>query len=257
MMNTQVMNYLFADVWQTGLKLMGSARLKAETEHRPPAEVMDVFLDLVAGVKRFEILCQVRDRISLLRAFDDDKALEDKESRGVRIYEFGDSAQVLNNALNATVLFLDLRGFTQTSEGQISERDLTRELYTVFDAFVPHIRRFGGTVDKFLGDGIMVTYGTQHADPLTPLNALRTAILCQETLQQHAPAGQELLQDGHRHTLRTCVPGALHRRRGDGADHGDRPLGQPGRAAWSRRPRRRWTRTRTRPACGAVAPSSR
>ena len=45
---------------------------------------------------------------------------------------------MLNNAVNATVLFLDLRGFTQTSEGQISERDLTRELYTVFDDFVPH-----------------------------------------------------------------------------------------------------------------------
>jgi class 3 adenylate cyclase len=67
---------------------------------------------------------------------------------------------VLNNAVNATVLFLDLRGFTKTSEGQISERDLTRELYTVFDAFVPHVLRFGGTVDKFLGDGMMVHYGT-------------------------------------------------------------------------------------------------
>jgi class 3 adenylate cyclase len=196
MMNTQVMAYLFSDVWQTGAKLMASARLKAETEHRPPTEVMDVFLDLVAGVKRFEILCQVRDRISLLRAFDDNKALEDKESRGVRIYEFGDSAQVLNNALNATVLFLDLRGFTQTSEGQISERDLTRELYTVFDAFVPHIRRFGGTVDKFLGDGIMVTYGTQHADPLTPLNALRTAILCQETLHTMRQQGKSYFKMG-------------------------------------------------------------
>jgi class 3 adenylate cyclase len=165
-------------------------------EHRPPAEIMDVFLDLVAGVKRFEILCQVRDRISLLRAFDNDKALEDKESRGVRIYEFGDSAQVLNNAVNATVLFMDLRGFTQTSEGQISERDLTRELYTVFDAFVPHIKRFGGTVDKFLGDGIMVTYGTQHADPLTPLNALRTAILCQETLQTLRQQGRTYFKMG-------------------------------------------------------------
>ncbi len=196
MMNRHVMTYLFADVWQTGAKLMASARLKAETEHRPPSEVMDVFLDLVSGVKRFEIVCQVRDRVSLLRAFDDNKALEDKESRGVRIYEFGDSAQVLNNALNATVLFLDLRGFTQTSEGQISERDLTRELYTVFDAFVPHIRRFGGTVDKFLGDGIMVTYGTQHADPLTPLNALRTAILCQETLHAMRQQGKSYFKMG-------------------------------------------------------------
>jgi class 3 adenylate cyclase len=196
MMNTHVMTYLFGDVWQTGAKLTASARLKAEMEHRPPHEVIDVFLDLVAGVKRFEILCQLRDRVSLLRAFHNDKVLEDKESRGVRIYEFGDSAQVLNNALNATVLFLDLRGFTQTSEGQISERDLTRELYAVFDAFVPHVRRFGGTVDKFLGDGMMVTYGTRHADPLTPLNAVRTALLCQETLQIMRQQGKSYFKMG-------------------------------------------------------------
>jgi hypothetical protein len=63
--------------------------------------------------------------------------MEEKASRGQRLYEFGDSAQVINNAANATIFFLDLRGFTKTSEGQISERDLTRELYIVFDAFVP------------------------------------------------------------------------------------------------------------------------
>jgi hypothetical protein len=94
------------------------------------------------------------------------------------------------------VLFLDLRGFTQTSEGQISERDLTRELYDVFDAFIPHIRRFGGIVDKFLGDGIMVTYGTTEADPLHPLNALRSAILCQETLRGLRQQGKTYFKMG-------------------------------------------------------------
>ncbi len=122
---------------------------------------------------------------------------------------------MLNNAVNATVLFLDLRGFTQTSEGQISERDLTRELYAVFDAFVPLVRRFGGTVDKFLGDGMMVTFGTDRADPLDPLNAVRTAILCQETPAPEARGGEDLLQDGHRHPLRPRLPRALHRRRGE------------------------------------------
>jgi hypothetical protein len=94
------------------------------------------------------------------------------------------------------VLFLDLRGFTQTSEGQISERDLTRELYDVFDAFIPHIRRFGGTVDKFLGDGMMVTYGTTEADLLHPLNALRSAILCQETLRALRQQGKTYFKMG-------------------------------------------------------------
>jgi class 3 adenylate cyclase len=193
MMNTQVMTYLFGDAWNTGARLTSSAKLKAESERREPAEVLDAFLDLVAGVKRFEILSQVREAVSFVDAPGGGPA---QDGRGLRLYEFGDSAQVLNNAVNVTILFLDLRGFTQTSEGQISERDLTRELYAVFDEFVPLVHRFGGTVDKFLGDGIMATYGTAAADPLDPLNAVRTAVLCQETLRRLREEGKTYFKMG-------------------------------------------------------------
>jgi len=94
------------------------------------------------------------------------------------------------------VLFLDLRGFTRTSEGHISERDLTQELYGVFDDFVPIVERFGGTVDKYLGDGMMVTWGTDRADPLDPLNALRTAILCQDSLRRKREEGRTFFKMG-------------------------------------------------------------
>ncbi len=196
MMCSEVMSYLFSDCWQTGTKLMASPRIKAEAERRKPGEIMDVFLSLIAGVKRFELLTNARDRVVLLQSWSEQHDLDERVSRGLRLYEFSESAQVLNNAVNATVLFLDLRGFTQTSEGQISERDLTRELYAVFDAFIPHIQRFGGTVDKFLGDGIMVTYGTSHADALDPLNAVRTAILCQETLRREREADKTYFKMG-------------------------------------------------------------
>jgi class 3 adenylate cyclase len=180
-MNGHVLAYLMADAWGTGARLQASPMLRAEAERRKPAEFVDAFMDFLANVRRFEILCGVREHVRLL---DPGRELDLLASRGVRLYEFGESAQILNHVVNATVLFLDLRGFTKTSEGQISERDLTGELYTVFDAFVPHIRRFGGRVDKFLGDGMMVTFGTEQADTLDPLNALRAAILCQETLER-------------------------------------------------------------------------
>jgi class 3 adenylate cyclase len=196
MMNVHVMSYVLADAWGTGSKLMASAKIKSECERRRPSEVMDVFLDLVAGVKRFEVVSFVRDQVCLIQPFGGEREHEDKVSKGYRLYEFGESSQVVNNAVNATVLFLDLRGFTQTSEGQISERDLTRELYAVFDAFVPCITRFGGTVDKFLGDGIMVTYGAARADPLHPLNALRSAILCQEMLAKLRTEGKTYFKMG-------------------------------------------------------------
>ncbi len=191
-MNAPVMTYLFSDAWTVGSKLVASPKLKAETERRRPSEILETFLDLVSGVKRFEILSGIRERVFLVHERD----LDESVGRGRRLYEFGESARVVNNAVNATVLFLDLRGFTKTSEGQISERDLTQELYTVFDAFVPLVKRFHGTIDKFLGDGIMMTFGTQHADPLDPLNALRTAILCQETLHRLREEGRTYFKMG-------------------------------------------------------------
>lgn len=196
MMNAHVMTYLFADFATTGSRFAASAKLKAEIERRKAAELFDVFLDLVASVKRFEIISHVRERVLLLRPFTEDRDADLRYSKNARVYEFGASAQVLNNAVNATVLFLDLRGFTQTSEGQVSERDLTRELYAVFDAFMPHVARFGGVVDKFLGDGIMITYGTVHSSPMDALNAVRTAILCQSTIRQLREAGQTYFQMG-------------------------------------------------------------
>ena len=189
-LNGQVLSYLLADPWGTGSRLLASPFLRAEVERRAGIEILDAFLDFATGLRRFEIVCHVRDRVTLLGASAGARDLEAKASRGLRVYEFGEAAQVLNSAVNATVLFLDLRGFTRTSEGHISERDLTRELYGVFDEFVPIVRRFGGTVDKYLGDGMMVTYGTRRADPLDPLNALRTAILCQEALRRTREEGQ-------------------------------------------------------------------
>jgi len=184
-----VQAYLLGDAWTTAPRLSASAVLKAELERRRGAEMLDAFLDLSVALRRFEIVSHLRDRVESLGA-ERSLELEEKTRSGLRVYEFGEEAQVLNNAVNATVLFLDLRGFTRTSEGHISERDLTRELYAVFDDFVPIVERFGGTVDKYLGDGMMVTWGTKRADPLDPLRALRTAVLCQESLRAKREAGR-------------------------------------------------------------------
>jgi class 3 adenylate cyclase len=191
-----VLTYLLADPFGAGARLAASPRLKAEAERGRGGEAMGALLELAAGLRRFEIVCHVRNRVASLGSTSQSRDLEEKTSQGLRVYEFGESAQVLNQAVPATILFLDLRGFTRTAEGHISERDLTRELYDVFDAFVPIIERFGGTVDKYLGDGMMVTWGAGRADELDPLNALRAAVLCQHSLQCSRAAGRTWFKMG-------------------------------------------------------------
>jgi class 3 adenylate cyclase len=191
-----LLTYLLADPFGSGARLQASPLLRAEVERRRGNGLFDAFLDLTVGLRRFEILSHVRDRVVLLGLSPGARDLDEKTRLGLRLYEFGEATRVLNNAVMVTILFLDLRGFTKTSEGQISERDLTRELYTVFDDFVPIIEGFGGTVDKYLGDGMMVTWGTARADPLDPLNALRAAILCQEALARMRDDGRTWFKMG-------------------------------------------------------------
>ena len=190
-----VQAYLLGDPWTTGPRLLASPVLKAEAERRRGPEILDAFLDLAVALRRFELVSHLRERVESLGA-ERSLELEEKTRLGQRVYEFGESAEVLNNAVAATVLFLDLRGFTRTSEGHISERDLTRELYAVFDDFIPIVEKHGGTVDKYLGDGMMVTWGTDRADPLDPLNALRTAIRCQESLRRKRDGGRTWFKMG-------------------------------------------------------------
>jgi adenylate cyclase len=78
---------------------------------------------------------------------------------------------------DAAILSLDLRGFTRYAAGAPPEA-VMRLLSDYQAAMVPIIRAHGGRVDKFLGDGILATFGavepssTYAADGLRALDAL-------------------------------------------------------------------------------------
>ena len=77
--------------------------------------------------------------------------------------------------LIATVLFADIVGFTKWSEGRPSQEviALLREVHTRFEDCV---FKHAGTLDKYMGDGIMATFGTPQPQPDDAANALRCAL---------------------------------------------------------------------------------
>ncbi len=188
--NPEIRRHLLTDQWRVGEKLRAAKQLAAEAKQGArPLSLLEVFDELATAVQRFELVSRVRERVHLVSSvMSDDQMQEDYGS--VRIYRFAEAVEVVGNAVNATVLFLDLRGFTETSEGLVSERDLTHQVYTVFDPFVEVIARFGGVVDKFLGDGMMVTFGAAHSSRHGPLLAVRAAIVLQEKLQDLRDRGE-------------------------------------------------------------------
>ena len=74
-----------------------------------------------------------------------------------------------------SVLFADLVGFTTASEGRDAED--TRELLTrYFDTARTTIERYGGTVEKFIGDAVMAVWGAPIANEDDAERAVRAAL---------------------------------------------------------------------------------
>jgi class 3 adenylate cyclase/tetratricopeptide (TPR) repeat protein len=74
-----------------------------------------------------------------------------------------------------SVLFADLAGFTARSDGADPER--VREfLAAYFDLCRETIERYGGTVEKFIGDAVMAVWGTPVAREDDPERAVRAGL---------------------------------------------------------------------------------
>ena len=77
-----------------------------------------------------------------------------------------------------TVLFADIRGFTRLSEHAKPEK-VVQLLNKYFSAMTDIIFAHGGTLDKYLGDGLMALFGAPTATPLDATNALNAAVAMQ------------------------------------------------------------------------------
>jgi PAS domain S-box-containing protein len=75
---------------------------------------------------------------------------------------------------NVAVMFVDIRGFTKFSEFNPPELVLST-LNKYFELIIDIIFQFKGTLDKFIGDAIMVVFGAPFQDENDILNCIRCA----------------------------------------------------------------------------------
>ncbi len=71
----------------------------------------------------------------------------------------------------AAIMFLDIRGFTGFSMTQ-PPSEVVRMLTGFHARMIPIIRANGGVIDKFLGDGVMATFGAVRASDSAAADAL-------------------------------------------------------------------------------------
>ncbi len=84
----------------------------------------------------------------------------------------------------ATVLFADIRNFTALSENT-SAPELLQMLNEFFEVLVEIVFEYEGSVDKFIGDAIMVNWGAPLEHDDDPMRAVRAALNMQAAVSDY------------------------------------------------------------------------
>lgn len=99
-----------------------------------------------------------------------------------------DSAPVAERRL-VTVLFADLVGFTPFAEDRDAE-EVRETLSRYFEMCSEIVSRYGGTIEKFIGDAVMAVWGAPTAHEDDAERAVRAALGLVESVPGVAPSAQ-------------------------------------------------------------------
>lgn len=147
-----------------------------------PDAFEDKDLHLVVGMaaqaalalERVELLRQVEaetERRVFLTRFLSPALVDEVQSDRVNLQQQGELRRV-------AVLFADLRGFSRTAE-LLGAEDTVRLLNEYFEHMVDEVFRYGGVLDKFVGDALMALWGAPVGRDDDALRALRCALSMQ------------------------------------------------------------------------------
>jgi len=135
------------------------------------------------------------------------------------IEENPDSPSLEKISRDATVLFLDIEGYTRLSE-QLSREELSLLVERYFSLYLEDIRREGGDINETAGDGLMILYQEGRPEEHAAA-AARTALavrsktraMNEETLDRHPPIAVNMgIASGESHVGSTRIQGVAGER---------------------------------------------
>ena len=100
-----------------------------------------------------------------------------------KLLENEDSLNLGGTESDITILFSDIRGFTSMSE-KLNPSEIVRLLNKYFQSMIDVVFKYNGTLDKIVGDELMVLYGVPLKNEKDTENAVNTAIEMFKKLDQ-------------------------------------------------------------------------
>jgi adenylate cyclase len=136
---------------------------------------------------------------SRLRLYEQKRFLRDTLSRYLspqmcqEILENPEALHLGGQRRQVTVLFADIIGFTSLSE-KMDPGDVVAVLNEFFTQMVEIVFEYQGTLDKFLGDGLMVFFGAPLEVPQATTQAVACALAMHRRLAQMQAQGLTPIQ---------------------------------------------------------------
>jgi adenylate cyclase len=109
-----------------------------------------------------------------------------------KIFDDQSEVQLNSSRKKLTVFFSDIVGFTQITE-ELESEDLTDLLNEYLNAMATIALRHGATIDKYIGDAIMIFFGDPESDgvPQDAIKCIEMAMEMQAFISENANAWVE------------------------------------------------------------------
>lgn len=148
----------------------GKIDLITERRHDELGQLIDALNNMSQGLIRKSQVEAMMDKVLT-------KNVKDK------IMDQLDTVHMGGEHVFATVLFADIVGFTSISE-KISPEEVQKLLKEYYSYFNACARFYFGTVDKYIGDCVMIVFGAPKEDPQHQFQAIACAILMQKLARE-------------------------------------------------------------------------
>ena len=112
------------------------------------------------------------------------------------LFSITEDQAIASSRKHLTVFFSDIEGVTRLM-GQLNENTITRLRNEYLNEMSKIARRYGGTVDKYMGDGVMVLFGQSKDVSRDAISCVKMALAMRDKLAELALSWQCFGRDLH------------------------------------------------------------